>query len=149
MYIPPMNRTLRIVLLSALALGACHRGSASPAAAESAEAALHTVSIDELSTHLANHDNLVVFDVNSRERYEQRHVPGARWAEHDAVHATDLPADHATPLVFYCASERCNACHTAARQAIALGYTNVSILPAGIQGWVAAGKPVTAGPNPA
>jgi rhodanese-related sulfurtransferase len=41
------------------------------------------------------------------------------------------------------------ACHTAARQAVALGYTNVSVLPAGIQGWVAAGKAVVTGPAPA
>ena len=40
------------------------------------------------------------------------------------------------------------ACHTAARQAVALGYTNVFVLPAGIMGWTAAGKPLVAGSNP-
>jgi rhodanese-related sulfurtransferase len=41
------------------------------------------------------------------------------------------------------------ACHTAARQAVALGYTNVFVLPAGIMGWTQAGKPVVTGTNPA
>ena len=40
------------------------------------------------------------------------------------------------------------ACHTAARQAVALGWTNVFVLPAGIQGWTSAGKPVVTGANP-
>lgn len=40
------------------------------------------------------------------------------------------------------------ACHTAARQAVALGYTHVFVLPAGIMGWTRAGKPVVAGANP-
>lgn len=40
------------------------------------------------------------------------------------------------------------ACHSAARQAVALGYTNVFVLPPGIMGWTAAGKPVVAGANP-
>ena len=35
-----------------------------------------------------------------------------------------------------------------ARQAVALGYTNVFVLPAGIMGWTRAGKPVVAGANP-
>jgi rhodanese-related sulfurtransferase len=40
------------------------------------------------------------------------------------------------------------ACPRAARQAVALGYTNVFVLPAGIMGWSAAGKPVVSGANP-
>ncbi len=40
------------------------------------------------------------------------------------------------------------ACHTAARQAVALGFTNVYVLPPGITGWTQAGKPVVTGANP-
>jgi hypothetical protein len=39
------------------------------------------------------------------------------------------------------------ACHTAARQAVALGWTHVFVLPRH-QGWSNAGKPVVTGPNP-
>jgi len=90
-----------------------------------------------------------VFDNNDRETYEAGHIPGARWVSYDSVQASDLPADRAAQLVFYCANEHCSACHTAADAAIALGYTNVSILPAGIQGWRAAGKPTVTGARPA
>jgi len=37
------------------------------------------------------------------------------------------------------------ACHQAARAAVSLGYKNVFIMPAGIQGWQKAGKQVEAG----
>jgi len=37
------------------------------------------------------------------------------------------------------------ACHQAARAAVAYGYKNVFIMPAGIQGWEKAGKPVEKG----
>lgn len=54
-----------------------------------------------------------------------------------------LPANKATPVVFYCASEKCTASHTAAKRAITAGHSDVAVLPAGIKGWVAAGKAVT------
>jgi rhodanese-related sulfurtransferase len=37
------------------------------------------------------------------------------------------------------------ACHQAARAAVNLGYKNVYIMSAGIQGWEKAGKPVEKG----
>jgi len=37
------------------------------------------------------------------------------------------------------------ACHQAARAAVKLGYTNVYIMSAGIQGWQKAEKPVEKG----
>jgi rhodanese-related sulfurtransferase len=40
------------------------------------------------------------------------------------------------------------ACHTAARQAVALGYAHVFVLPAGIMGWTQAGKAVATGTSP-
>jgi rhodanese-related sulfurtransferase len=51
-----------------------------------------------------------------------------------------LPKDKATPTVFYCANERCMASHAAAKRALEAGYTDVSVLSAGIAGWVKAGK---------
>jgi hypothetical protein len=46
-----------------------------------------------------------VFDNNNNERFQKSHVPGAKWLNPYAVKATDLPADKAATLVFYCASE--------------------------------------------
>ena len=37
------------------------------------------------------------------------------------------------------------ACHQAAREAVKYGYKNVFVMPAGIQGWEKAGKPVEKG----
>ena len=39
-------------------------------------------------------------------------------------------------------------CHHAARRAVELGFHEVFIMPEGIQGWVAAGKPVVKGNSP-
>jgi rhodanese-related sulfurtransferase len=97
-----------LVLTTLLAVVACHRtgGTTPPAASHNAPAAeLPAVTVEDLSARLARNDGVVVFDVNSRPHYEQRHIPGARWVAFDQVHASDLPSDHGTPLVFYCANE--------------------------------------------
>ena len=53
-----------------------------------------------------------------------------------------LPKEKTTPVVFYCANEKCTASHTAAKRATAAGHTDVAVLGAGIKGWVDAGKAV-------
>ena len=68
-------------------------------------------------------------------------MPGAKWVKFNEVKASDLPADKASTLVFYCANEHCEACHEGASSALALGYKNVFILPSGISGWEKAQKP--------
>lgn len=106
------------------------------------------VSIDQVAQRIDAHDaRLAVFDANSQETYAEHHVPGATWVHYDSITADILPTDHAASLVFYCANESCTASHTAATAAAALGYSDVAVMGAGIQGWVAAGKPVeTAAP---
>jgi rhodanese-related sulfurtransferase len=88
---------------------------------------------------------LHIFDANPRAMYEQRHVPGARWVAYDGVTADVLPQDRSATVVFYCANPRCSASPHAARMAIALGWTNVYVMPDGIFGWVDAGLPVEPG----
>lgn len=104
--------------------------------------------VDEVAAQLeSNAAAVVVFDVNSDESYAEHHVPGARHAAYDGVTADTLtgvdPAAH--EVVFYCANESCHASHTAAEAAVALGYQHVTVMSGGIQGWVAAGKPVETG----
>ena len=137
-----------------LSLGCSHATTATttaPTAATTAsasiEAELRPVTVAELAGFIERNE-VTVFDNNGQERYAQGHIPGARWVGHDQVTASVLPADRAARVVFYCHNEQCTACHTAARQAISLGYSNVFILPAGIVGWTTAGKPVVAGANP-
>lgn len=147
-------RTLSLSLLALSALAACQHSNAQPAPASqataaAAEAPLATLTVQEVLSRVQQRSpSFVVFDNNSRERYEQGHVPGARWVRYDQVTATELPSDRAATLVFYCGSEQCRACHTAARQAQALGYSNVFIMPGGIRGWTTAGQPTVAGANP-
>lgn len=104
---------------------------------------LAQVSIDEVAGAVEGRDpSWAIFDANSRETYEQHHVPGATWVDYDALSQEQLPQDRSATLVFYCANEQCEASHVAARSAIGFGYENVRVMGAGIHGWIAAGKPV-------
>lgn len=153
-------------LFLALALAACGGSAASGAtssetasssgsetsSSESGEAAPRyaMISVDQVAARLDAHDaHLAVFDANGRDTYDEHHVPGATWVHYDSVTADTLPADRSTSLVFYCANEHCTASHVAADTAIDLGFTDVSVMGAGIQGWIDAGKPVESAPAPA
>lgn len=140
------------VALSLVACGSSSGSSSSTTASSSgsessstAEAAprFHQISVADVAARVEAHDaSLAVFDANHRETFDEHHVPGATWVHYDQVTADVLPADHATSLVFYCANEECSASHVAAESAIDLGYTDVSVMGGGIQGWIDAGKPV-------
>lgn len=54
--------------------------------------------------------------------------------------AKELPAAKDAALVFYCANTMCTASEMAAERAVKAGYTNVAVLPVGIDGWRAAGQ---------
>lgn len=146
------------VLLSFVLVSACGGGATTETAStdetsgtESTEAAdaFAVLTVDEVAAGIAE-SRLAVFDANSRETFESGHVPGATWVHYDSVTAETLPADQATPIVFYCGGPACGAAPTAAETAIELGYTNVSVMRAGISGWREAGQPVeTAEPTPA
>ena len=106
---------------------------------------LPTVSVSELAGWLAKGAGMVVCDANGSDvRGEYGIIPGARLLSHfkDYDVAAELPTDKSTQLVFYCASEMCSAAPTAARKAVAQGYSDVHVLPAGIKGWVESEQPV-------
>ncbi len=139
-------RIARIVVASMLALAGCGGAAATSTtttAADESAPRFSQLTVEEVASGIAATDRrLAVFDANSRERFDEQHVPGAVWVDHDAVTREQLPADPTTPVVFYCYNEQCSASHVAAEGAIALGLTNVSVMGAGISGWVAAGQPV-------
>lgn len=87
-------------------------------------------------------------DANGKQtRDTQGVIPGAVLLTSSSQYAVnELPADKGSKLVFYCASEKCGASHSAAKRAIENGYTDVAVLPDGISGWKKAGQP-TAKPN--
>jgi rhodanese-related sulfurtransferase len=76
-------------------------------------------------------------------------VPGAKLLTSSSQYdvATELPADKASPLVFYCANSECGASHSAAERAVAAGYQDVGVMRAGIAGWKEAGQATEAAPQ--
>lgn len=101
-------------------------------------AEVRTVTVDEAAEIVAAGTH-TVFDVNSPQRYQQGHLPGAVNVAKDAV-AAALPEDKSVPVLFYCGSVTCQAAPNAAAFAAAQGHTDVSVLSAGISGWEEAGR---------
>jgi len=89
--------------------------------------------------------SVTVFDVNARASWLAAHVPGARHLEPGQFSASDLPADRKQALVFYCSNPLCRKAPLAARRAHKAGFSDVSVLSAGISGWLAAGLPTERG----
>lgn len=86
---------------------------------------------------------LAILDANNEKiRKEEGVIPGAKllssFKEYDLK--TELPAEKDTTLVFYCANPKCMASHEAAERAVHEGYTHVSVMSDGIQGWKKAGQ---------
>ena len=67
------------------------------------------------------------------------HQPGVLLSSSSEYKLTELPADKASKLVFYCANASCKASDAAARRAQDAGYT-VAVLQEGIMGWKKAGQ---------
>lgn len=130
---------------SSIGCGGGGDGTTQASSAESAgaEASFAQISVADVAAGIASPDRrLSVYDANNRERFEQNHVPGATWVDYHTLSREQLPSDASTPLVFYCYNEQCEASHRAAEGAIALGFSNVSVMGAGIAGWIAAGQPI-------
>ena len=84
---------------------------------------------------------VTVIDVNGSDSYKAGHVPTAIDFEAKGGDiASSLPADKGALVVAYCGGPSCNAYQAAAKKAVALGYTNVKHLSAGISGWKSAGE---------
>jgi rhodanese-related sulfurtransferase len=136
---------MRTFLLAAvLALGAGAGCSKNVEKTETVEKAkLPTITVDEVDHKLASGECVPV-DANGDEtRKKMGVVPGAvLLTSSDSFNVSELPADKAKELVFYCANTRCGASHEAAEKALTAGYTNVKVMPDGIAGWVKAGKKV-------
>jgi rhodanese-related sulfurtransferase len=128
-----------VFLVSILALGACSK--AKPEADEAAQKAVATVTVDQLDHSIAKNECIPVDANGDMTRQRMGVIPGAvLLSDYDSFQLSELPADKAKPLVFYCADTECGASHQAAEKAITAGYTHVKVMPAGIAGWVQAGK---------
>ena len=129
-----------VMLLALLALGACRRGSG---------VEIPEVDVPTAARMFAS-EGAVPVDANSegtRESYGV--IPGATVLSSSSRYdvAKELPADRATPLVFYCANDYCTASDSAAERAMAAGYKKVSLMRPGIFGWKDAGQKIKKVPS--
>lgn len=134
------KRVLSLVLsisASIQVVAGCSRTHDEPAAAQAASIA--AVSVDELDHMLASRDCVAVDANGDTTRQRMGVIPGAVLLRNEDSIA-ELPPDKSKSLVFYCANEACRASHSAAEKALLAGYLHVKVLPAGIAGWVKAGK---------
>ena len=131
-----------LLFVSALvAAGACSKSETPSTSTETKAAAVQTITVDQLDSSLASNDCQPVDANGEQTRKKMGVIPNAvLLTDSSDFKLTELPADKAKPLVFYCANTECGASHHAAEKAITAGYTNVKVLPAGIAGWVQAGK---------
>ncbi len=82
---------------AAIVLAAC------TARASEKEEGFSALTVDQVSDLIAKKD-ADVFDNNPQSDWAKGHVPTAKWVSFKDVKASDLPADHARKLIFYCAN---------------------------------------------
>lgn len=105
---------------------------------------LKTISPDELQ-QLIQERRVTVIDVNSRQSWIKARVPGALNLDPADYTDNDLPPDKESSLVFYCSNPMCRKAPNAARRAKKMGYANVTVMSAGISGWLASKLPSESG----
>lgn len=121
---------------------------AAPAAAlacdgEKSAHSVKTLTVEQLAA-LTKTKAAATVDANGEKtRTEWGVIPGAILLTSSSKFdpAKELPQTKDQALVFYCANEKCGASKAAAKKALEAGYTDVAVLPAGIQGWKNAGQP--------
>ena len=98
------------------------------------------ISISDLKTAIAD-GKATVIDVNGTDSYKDGHIPTAINYETSSDKLADvLPKDKDALIVAYCGGPACGAYKAASEKAVALGYTNVKHLKAGLSGWKSAGE---------
>jgi rhodanese-related sulfurtransferase len=100
------------------------------------------MSVDALAGLIDKTDKVAVLDSNgaaTRKKYGK--IPGATLlTDYQSFDKSELPEDKAAKLIFYCSNTQCGASHASAKVAMAEGYKDVHVLPAGIMGWKEAGQ---------
>ncbi len=146
--------TLSLVGAACVTLSiACHSNSASeqatpgsqPSAVAGKKVAEVTVSDVE---HFIKDKSAAVFDANDGDTRKQYGVvPGAVLLSGKEYPLSVLPASKSDKLVFYCGGTMCRASDKAAERASSAGYSDVSVMRAGITGWKDAGQATSAAPQ--
>jgi len=87
----------------------------------------------------------LVVDARDSEEFAGGHVPGAVNVSSEAVltgmeDVSRLPRDR--DLLLYCSNLACPKSKDLAKGLTEMGYTRLSVMPEGLDGWIAAGGPV-------
>ena len=139
---------MRTALLTGVALVAvaiyANTAAASDCASKDKQAKLSEVSVEQLASLIGKKKVTVIDASGTDTRTEYGVIPGASLLTSSREYAmSELPKDRDANLVFYCGGPMCSAAPKAAKRAVGAGYTQVSVLEAGIKGWVEAGQPVS------
>jgi rhodanese-related sulfurtransferase len=133
-----MRRLLAITLASAIAF----TFSAALVARAEEDKAAPDISINDLKKAIEE-KKVTVIDANGSDSFKSGHIPSAIDFEANAEKLKEvLPKDKDALIVAYCGGPQCGAYKAAAKAAVAMGYTNVKHLSAGISGWKTAGEKV-------
>ncbi|HYQ01428.1 MAG TPA: rhodanese-like domain-containing protein [Polyangiaceae bacterium] len=136
--------------LCATLAAACHTSS-TPSSSSTDQASAEEKKIAEVSVgdveRFVKDKSATILDANDSDtRKEYGVVPGAVLLSGKEYPLNTLPASKTDKLVFYCGGTQCRASDKAAVRAASAGYSDVSVMRAGIRGWKDAGQ--TTNPPP-
>jgi rhodanese-related sulfurtransferase len=144
--------TVAGAVFATLAVG-CHTSSSSSSSTERAapsaaeEKTIAEVTVSDVQ-RLVNDKAATILDANDGDtRKEYGVVPGALLLPGKEYPLSVLPASKTDKLVFYCGGTQCRASDKAASRAASAGYSDVSVMRAGIRGWKDAGLSTSAAPQ--
>jgi rhodanese-related sulfurtransferase len=139
-------------LCATLAVACNSKPAAEQAAANARDVAAEEKPIAEVTVsdvqQFVKNKSATVFDANDPDtRKEYGVVPGAVLLSGKEYALSTLPASKADKLVFYCGGTQCRASDKAAMRAASAGYSDVSVMRAGIRGWKDAGQATSPAPQ--
>lgn len=130
---------------------ACHNSSSSSSSEQASAAAeekkIAEVSVTEVERFVKDKSATILDANDSDTRKEYGVVPGAVLLSSKEYPLSALPASKADKLVFYCGGVQCRASDKAAARAASAGYSDVSVMRAGIRGWKDAGQSTSPAPQ--
>jgi rhodanese-related sulfurtransferase len=131
---------------------ACHTSSSTSSSEQAAPSGAEDKKIAEVSVNdverFVKDKSATILDANDGDtRKEYGVVPGAVLLSGKNYPLSALPASKTDKLVFYCGGTQCRASDKAAVRAASAGYSDVSVMRAGIRGWKEAGQATSAAPQ--
>jgi rhodanese-related sulfurtransferase len=127
---------------------ACHTSSSSTEQGTQVdEKKIAEVTVSDVQ-HFVKDKTATIVDANDADtRKEYGVVPGAVLLPSKEYPLSVLPAAKADKLVFYCGGTQCRASDKAAARAASAGYSDVTVMRAGIRGWKDAGQATSPAPQ--